>query len=96
MPSSSFFTYWYLHVPSLALAALIFLLLGRLVLAQFLNTGNLVMRVLAVVTNPVVATVGAITPRAVPPTAVMVLAVAWLAAIRVAVLWIALAKGVRL
>jgi uncharacterized protein YggT (Ycf19 family) len=96
MPSTSFFTYWYLHLPSLALAAVIFLLLGRLALAPVLGAHNIVMRVLAAITEPVLATVGAITPRIVPPAALIALAIVWLAALRVVVVWIALAKGVRL
>lgn len=96
MQSASFVTYWYLHLPSLLLAALIVLLLVRLILTPVLGAGNLVTRVLATVTKPVVATVSAITPRIVPPDAVLVLAMAWLAALRVAVFWVAVVKGVRL
>lgn len=97
MPSaSSFLTYWYLHVPSMVLAALILLLLGCLVLTPVLGAGNPAVRVLAVVTKPVVATVSAITPRIVPPLGVLVLAIVWLAVMRLAVLWIGLALGVRL
>ena len=96
MQSASFVTYWYLHLPSLLLAAFIVLLLVRLILTPVLGTDNLVMRVLAAITKPVVATVSAITPRIVPPAAVLVLAMAWLAVLRVAVFWVAVVKGVRL
>jgi hypothetical protein len=92
MQSASFYTYWYLHGPSLLLAGFIVLVLGRLILTPVLGAG----RVLAAITKPVVATVGAITPRILPQAAVLVLAVVWLAALRVAVFWIALVKGVRL
>lgn len=93
---SSFLANWYLHIPSLLLAAIIYLLIGRLVLSFLLSEGGLVMRALAAITNPVVATVGAITPRVVSPAAVIVCAVAWLCAARVAVLWVAMVRGVRL
>ena len=96
MPSASLFANWYLQLPSLILAALIYLMLGRLVLSFVLGGGNPVMRLLAAITDPVVVTVGAITPRVVPPPAVMVFAIAWLVVARVAVLWVAMAKGVRL
>jgi hypothetical protein len=96
MQSASFTTYWYLHGPSLLLAAFIVLVLGRLILTPVLGADNPVTRVLAAVTKPVVATVGSITPRILPQTAVLVLAMVWLATLRVAVFWIALAKGVRL
>ena len=96
MQGASFYTYWYLHLPSLLLAAFIVLLLVRLILTPLLGAGNLVMRVLAAITKPVVATVGAITPRVVPHAGVLVLAMVWLAALRVGVLWIAQTNGVRL
>ena len=83
MPSASFLSHWYLHVPSLLLAALIYLLLGRLVLAALLSADNPVMRVLAAVTNPVVKTVGAITPRVVPSALVVVFAIMWLLSVRI-------------
>jgi hypothetical protein len=96
MQSASFVTYWYLHLPSLLLATLIVLLLGRLVLTPVLGAGNVLVWLLAIATKPVVATVGAITPRIVPPAGVLVLAMVWLAALRMAVFWVALATGVRL
>lgn len=96
MPNSSLFTNWYLHLPSLLLAAFIYLLIVRLVLSLLLGEGNVVMRALAAITNPVVATVGAITPRVVPPAGVVIFAIAWLFAARVAVLWVAMVRGVRL
>ena len=46
MPNASFFTYWYLHLPSLLLAVLIYLLLGRLILPSALRAANRVMRLI--------------------------------------------------
>jgi uncharacterized membrane protein len=83
MPSDGFLTYWYLHMPSLVLAALIYLLLGRLVLTPFLHPDNPVMRVLNAVTGPVVKGVGAITPRVVPSVLVVVFAIIWLLSARI-------------
>ncbi len=83
MPSASTLSYWYLHLPSLLLAALIYLLLGRLILAPFLPADNPLMRVLAAVTNPVVRTVGAITPRVVPSPLVILFAIMWLLSARI-------------
>jgi hypothetical protein len=96
MPSANFLTYWYLHVPSLILAALIYLLLGRLVLSFVLDAGNTVMHVVRASTHPVVAVVGAITPRIVPPAGVIVCAMVWLLAARITLFMGAMAKGVRL
>ena len=96
MQSASFLTHWYLYLPSVLLAAFIVLLAVRLVLTQALGANNFVMRALAAVTKPVVAPVGAITPRIVPQSGVLVLAMVWLVALRVAVFWVAVVKGVRL
>jgi len=97
MPSTaSLLTHWYLHLPSLLLAALIYLLLARLLLSAGLGRANPVMRLLGALTNPVVTTVGAITPRIVPPAAIIVVAIIWLVAARIVVLMVALAMGTRL
>jgi len=81
MPSTS--SYWYFHGPSLLLAALIYLLLARLVLSLLLGGENLVMRALAAITDPVVKAVGAITPRVVPSALVVVFAIMWLLSARI-------------
>jgi uncharacterized protein YggT (Ycf19 family) len=83
MLDANFFTYWYLNLPSLVLAAFIYLLIGRLLLSLFLRSQSPLMRVLAVVTNPVVRAVGAITPRVVPGSLVIVFAIMWLLSARI-------------
>jgi hypothetical protein len=83
MPSASFLSYWYLHVPSLLLTALIYLLLARLILGALLRADNPAMRVLAAVTNWVVKPVGAITPRVVPAAVVVVFAIMWVLSVRI-------------
>jgi hypothetical protein len=93
---ASFITHWYLHVPSLLLAALIATVLARLVLTPVLGAANPLVWALAVATKPAVATVGAITPRIVPSAGVLVLTMIWLAVLRLGVLWVALVMGVRL
>jgi hypothetical protein len=96
MPNASNLAYWSLQLPSLLLAVLIYLLLGRLLLSFVLDGGNPLLRLLVAVTDPVVVTVGAVTPRIIPPGGVMVFAIAWLAAARLAVVWVAMVRGVRL
>jgi len=96
MPGASFFAPWYYHVPNLILAALIWLLIGRLVLSPLLGRGNAVVRLLEAVTSPVVQAVGAITPRLVPAGLVIVFAIAWLLAARIALFVAVSATGVRL
>jgi hypothetical protein len=83
MPSADALSHWYFQGPSLLLAALIYLLLGRLLLTPVLRAGNPLMRVLAAITDPVVRTVGAITPRVVPSALVVVFAIMWLLSARI-------------
>ncbi|MBO0766001.1 MAG: hypothetical protein J2P50_15640 [Hyphomicrobiaceae bacterium] len=83
MPSASFLSYWYLQLPSVLLAALIYLLLIRLAAGPFLSADTVAMRLLAAVTNPVVKTVNAITPRVVPSALVVVFAIVWLLSLRI-------------
>lgn len=87
--------YWYYHVPNLVLAALIYLLAARFLLA-LVSADNAVARLLAASTRPIVAVVGALTPRIVPLPLVILFAIAWLAAIRVALFVAVSATGARL
>jgi hypothetical protein len=95
-PGASLFAPWYYHVPNLILAALIWLLIGRFVLALVLGRGNAVVRLLEAVTNPVLTAVGTITPRLVPAGLVIVFAIAWLLAARIALFVAVSATGARL
>jgi len=91
----SFFDHWYFRVPDLVLAALVYLLLARLVLSLILDRANVAMRTLAAVTGPVVTAVGAITPRIVPPALVLLFAIVWLLAARIVLFQVAMAIGMR-
>ena len=96
MPNAGTFTYWYLQVPSLVLLATMLLLLARLVLSLVLDRGGAVMRLMSAITQPLVATVGAVTPRLVPQAGVVICAILWLAAARTVLIMVALGMGVRL
>ena len=95
---ASLLAHWYFHVPNLVMAALIWLLIGRLILALVLGPGrgNVAVRVLEAATNPLLQAVAAITPRLVPAGLVIVCAVAWLLAARVALFVAVSATGARL
>ncbi len=97
-PRANFLTHWYYHIPDLILAALIYLLLARLVLALIwrADSDKLMVRVLERVTDPVLEGVAAITPRAVPPGLVIAFAVVWLVVARLALFIAVTARGVRL
>lgn len=83
VPTRGFWDYWYLNVPNLLLAVLIYLLIARCLLSFVLNERNIVMRTLGLVTNPVVTPVAAMTPRVVPGFAVIMFAMMWLYVIRI-------------
>ncbi len=97
-PRANFLTYWYYHVPDLILAALIYLLLARLLLVLIwgADSDKLMVRVLERVTDPVLESVAAITPRAVPRGLVIAFAVVWLVTARLALFIAVTARGVRL
>jgi len=83
-PTESFLTYWYFHIPNLLMAALIYTLIGRYLLALFFrrNPDAVILKVFASVTDPVVKAVRVITPAVVPNGLVIVFSVAWLMALR--------------
>jgi hypothetical protein len=92
----SFLAHWHLQLPSLALAALVYLLAARLAASLLLARETVLNKALAALTDPVLVPVAAITPRAVPAPLVIVLAIAWMLAARLAVFLAAAASGVRL
>lgn len=96
MPNAGSLTYWYLQVPNLILLAMVVLLLVRLVLSPVLDDGGGTMRLLGAITRPVMATVGAVTPRIVPQAGVIIGGVLWLLAVRTVLFMTALAMGIRL
>jgi hypothetical protein len=97
-PSASYLAHWYYHVPDVILVMLIYLLVARLVLGVMpgASGGGLILRALDRITDPVLAGVGAITPRIVPPPLVVLCAVAWLMAVRLALFIAVTARGIRL
>ena len=83
-PTQSFLTYWYFHIPNLLLAALIYTLIGRFLLALFFRRtpDAVLLKVFETVTDPVVKSVRMITPAIVPNGLVIVFSIAWLMALR--------------
>lgn len=86
--ADSFLTHWYFHLPNLFLAALMYTLLGRLILSLFFATGSqaVMWRVFCQITDPVLRLVGAITPRMAPSLVVLAFAIVWCLFLRMALL----------
>lgn len=71
---------WFFQAPNFVLAALMYTLLGRVLLSLFLDADspNYIWRFFCRVTDPVVAAIQAVTPRAAPPVIVWLFGVVWL------------------
>lgn len=78
--------HWYFHLPNMVLAAAIYTLIGYYILSLLFRgkEDRTVMRVFASITNPILNAVAAITPKVVPRGLLMIFAVVWLMALRMA------------
>jgi YggT family protein len=85
---NSLLTYWYYHLPNFILAALMYTLLGRALLGLIVgpDSSNYIWRFFCLVTDPVVAAVAVVTPKAVSPVVIWLFGVVWLFWLRVGLL----------
>ncbi len=90
-----FFQYWWFHLPNLVLAALMYTMLGRVILTFIFppDSKNYIAVAFARITNPVLRPIRYLTPLAVPPLFVMLLAVVWLFMARVLFYMVLLVTG---
>lgn len=82
----SFFQYWYFHLPNFTLAAVMYTLIGRLVLSPFVPADwqNYIWRAFVRITEPVVRAVRFVTPAILPLPVVVIFSVLWLMLLRLA------------
>ena len=87
--------HWYFHLPNFILAALMYTLLGRAVLGLIFEpaANNYIWRFFCRVTDPVVAAVAAVSPKATAPVVIWLFGVVWLFWLRVALLYAYLFLG---
>ncbi len=80
MDVTSLATYWYFHLPNFILAALMYTMLGRVLLGIFLDADspNYIWRFFCRITDPVVALVARVTPKVAPPVILWLFGVVWL------------------
>ena len=80
--------YWYFQLPNFVLAALMYTLLGRVLLGLFVepDSQNYIWRFFCRLTDPVVAAVALVTPKAAPPVIIWLFGVVWLFWLRVGLL----------
>jgi YggT family protein len=94
-PTIPFWSFWYYHLPNLILATLMYTLLGRALLGLFLDpdSSNYIWRFFCRITDPVVAVVARVTPKATAPVVVWLFGFVWLFWLRVLLLNVFLAFG---
>ena len=82
------FQYWYFHLPNFIIAAVMYSLLGRIILSFFAppDWKNYIWRAFVRLTDPIVRLVRFITPAVLPDVLVLVFAFFWLMAARLALL----------
>jgi YggT family protein len=85
MTTASLASYWYFHLPNFILAALMYTLLGRAVLGLIVepDSKNYIWRFFCRITDPVVAAVALVTPKAAAPVIIWLFGVVWLFWLRV-------------
>jgi hypothetical protein len=89
------FASWLFHVPNFVLAALMYTLLGRALLGLIVapDSSNYIWRFFCRLTDPVVAAVALVTPKAVAPVVIWLFGVVWLFWLRVGLLYLFLVFG---
>ena len=87
--------YWYFHLPNFVLAALMYTLLGRAMLGLFVdaNSPNYIWRFFCRFTDPVVAAVAMVTPKAAAPVVLWLFGFVWLFWLRVGAALFVLVNG---
>ena len=86
--AGSLLTYWYFHLPNFILAALMYTLLGRVLLALIVqpDSSNYIWLFFCRFTDPVVAAVTYVTPKTTAPVVIWLFGVVWLFWLRVGLL----------
>lgn len=93
--SSSLLAHWPYHLPNFILAALMYTLLGRALLGLIVqpDSSNYIWRFFCRITDPFVAAIAVVTPRAVAPVVLWLFGVVWLFWLRVGLLYLFLLLG---
>jgi len=95
VPGNPIHAEWYFHLPNYLLAILMYMTLGRLVLSWFFAPAstNVIWRSFVRITDPLVRLVGAVTPRVVPLSVVLIFTAIWLLVARFAYLTVLMSAG---
>lgn len=84
--ATSIATYWYYHLPNFILAALMYTMLGRFLLGLMVDpdSPNYIWRFFCRITDPVVAVISIVTPKATVPAVLWLFGFVWMFWLRVA------------
>ncbi len=95
MTGASFLTYWYFHLPNFILAALMYTMLGRVLLGLFVDpdSPNYIWRFFCRITDPVLAILALVTPKATQPVVLWLFGFVWMFWLRVLMLYLFLVLG---
>ena len=93
--SQSIVSFWYFHLPNFILAAVMYTLLGRVLLGMFVDpdSQNYIWKFFCRITDPFVSLIAWVTPKAAAPVVMWLFGVVWLFWIRVFLLYIFLLAG---
>ena len=83
-------TFWLFQLPNFVLAVLMYTLLGRVLLGLILdpNSSNYIWRFFCRITDPIVALVALVTPRAAAPVIIWLFGFVWLFWLRVGLIYV--------
>jgi hypothetical protein len=92
---SSLLTHWYFHLPNFILAAVMYTLLGRALLGLIVqpDSQNYIWKAFCRLTDPVVALVALVTPKATAPVVIWLFGFVWMFWLRVGLLYLFLVLG---
>lgn len=87
---SSVLAAWYFQVPNFLLAALMYTLLGRALLGLIidLNSSNYIWRFFCRITDPLIAYISYVTPKATASVVLWLFSVVWLFWLRIGLLYV--------
>jgi len=93
--AGTFFAYWIYQLPNFVLAAVMYTMLGRVLLGLFVDpdSPNYIWRFFCLITDPMVAVIAIVTPKAAPPVVIWLFGFVWLFWLRVALLYLFLLMG---
>ena len=94
-PSNPLLANWLFHLPNFALATVMYTLLGRALLSLFVeqDSQNYIWRFFCRITDPFVALIAVVTPKAAAPVVLWLFGVVWLFWLRVGLLYVFLFFG---